>query len=63
LKSPAARFVAQVHSRRMERRKEVRVGLRVPLKLSGDARGKDFSLSSMAENVSKGGSFALARWF
>jgi CheY-like chemotaxis protein len=49
--------LAQVlHSRRLERRKEVRVGLRVPLKLSGkDANGKDFSLPSTAENVSKGG--------
>ena len=45
-----------LHSRRLERRKEVRVGLRVPLKLSGqDASGKDFSLPSTAENVSKGG--------
>jgi hypothetical protein len=45
-----------LHSRRLERRKEVRVGLRVPLKLSGqDANGADFSLPSTTEKVSKGG--------
>ena len=44
-----------LHSRRPERRKEVRVGLRVPLKLSGqDANSADFSLPSTAEDVSKG---------
>jgi hypothetical protein len=44
-----------LHSRRLERRKEVRVGLRVPLKLSGqDANGAEFSLASTTENVSKG---------
>ena len=43
-----------LQSRRLERRKEVRVGLRVPLKLSGqDANGTDFSLPSTTENVSK----------
>ena len=49
--------LAQVlHSRRLERRKEVCVGLRIPLKLNGrDASGKDFSLPSTAENVSKEG--------
>jgi hypothetical protein len=45
-----------LHSRRRERRKEVRVGLRVPLKLSGqDANGAEFSLPSTTDNVSKGG--------
>jgi len=45
-----------LHSRRLERRKEVRAGLRVPLKLSGqDANGADFSLPSTTENVSKSG--------
>ena len=45
-----------LHSRRQEGRKEVRVGLRVPLKLSGkDANGAEFSLPSTTDNVSKGG--------
>jgi hypothetical protein len=45
-----------LHRRRLERRKEVRVGLRVPLKLSGlNANDADFSLPSTTENVSKGG--------
>src|SRR6202048_2020866 len=43
-------------NRRQERRKEVRVGLRVPLKLSGpDANGADFSFAEHGENVSRRG--------
>jgi hypothetical protein len=53
-----------LHSRRLERRKEVRVGLRVPLKLSGqDANGADFSLPSTTENVSKGGFLCVCGGF
>ena len=56
--------LAQVHSRRMEGRKEVRVGLRVPLKLSGGTRVvRILACQARPENVSKGGSFALARRF
>jgi DNA-binding response OmpR family regulator len=41
-------------ARRKERRREVRVGLRVPLKLSGkDSSGKAFELPTTTENVSK----------
>jgi DNA-binding NtrC family response regulator len=56
--------LAQVHSRRMERRKEVRVGLRVPLKLSGGTRVvRILACQARRKMSAKGVSFALARWF
>ena len=43
-------------TRRVERRSEVRVRLRVPLKLRGtDARGKPFEILTTTENVSLSG--------
>ncbi len=40
-------------TRRLERRKEARVGLRVPLKLGGkDSNGNTFSVPTITENVS-----------
>ena len=43
-----------LHNRRQERRREVRVGLRVPLKLGGQGSGgKAFELATSTENVSK----------
>ena len=43
-------------TRRVERRKEARVGLRVPLKLGGkDANGNSFNLPTTSENVSSMG--------
>ena len=45
-----------LQSRRLERRSEVRVGLRVPLKLNGaDCNRKAFALPTTTENVSKSG--------
>jgi DNA-binding response OmpR family regulator len=45
-----------LQGRRVERRRELRVGLRVPLKLCGqDANGTPFQLPTTALNVSKGG--------
>jgi CheY-like chemotaxis protein len=45
-----------LQGRRVERRRELRVGLRVPLKLCGqDANGIPFQLPTTALNVSKGG--------
>jgi DNA-binding response OmpR family regulator len=42
-----------LRTRRIERRKEKRVGLRVPVKLAGkDASGNSFSLPTTTENVS-----------
>jgi two-component system, OmpR family, response regulator len=50
-------FIAKIlQSRRVERRSEVRVRLRVPLKLQGtDSRGKGFEVLTHTENVSKSG--------
>jgi DNA-binding response OmpR family regulator len=43
-------------TRRIERRKEARIGLRVPLKLGGkDENGNSFSLPTTTENVSRMG--------
>jgi DNA-binding response OmpR family regulator len=43
-------------TRRIERRKEARIGLRVPLKLGGkDQNGNSFSLPTTTENVSRMG--------
>jgi DNA-binding response OmpR family regulator len=43
-------------TRRVERRKEVRVALRVPLKINGkDAHGAPFAVLTTTENVSKSG--------
>jgi response regulator RpfG family c-di-GMP phosphodiesterase len=51
-----ASLAGVLHSRHLERHKEVRVNLQVPLKLTGsDAKGKAFSVSSTTENVSTGG--------
>lgn len=51
-----ASLIEALQSRRLERRGEVRVALRVPLKLSGrDSNGKAFSLPTTTENVSKSG--------
>ena len=48
-----ASLAEALETRRIERRKEKRVGLRVPLKLGGtDANGKSFSLPTTTENVS-----------
>jgi DNA-binding response OmpR family regulator len=48
-----ASLAESLGSRRMDRRQEKRVGLRVPLKLSGkDANGNSFSLPTTTENVS-----------
>jgi DNA-binding response OmpR family regulator len=51
-----ASLAQALQSRRLERRSEVRVALRVPLKLSGlDTNSKPFSLPTTTENVSKNG--------
>ena len=51
-----ASLAEALQSRRLERRGEVRVGLRVPLKVSGrDSHGNPFGLPTTAENVSKSG--------
>ncbi|MDP9339703.1 MAG: response regulator [Acidobacteriota bacterium] len=53
-----ARLEETLKGRRTERRSEVRVGLRVPLKLSGEAKdGFSFSIPTTTENVSKGSFF------
>jgi DNA-binding response OmpR family regulator len=49
-----ARLEEVLEGRRVERRSEVRVGLRVPLKLSGlTSDGNCFSLPTTTENISK----------
>ncbi len=49
-----ASLAQALQKRRLERRGEVRVGLRVPLKISGrDSNGSAFGLPSTTENVSK----------
>jgi CheY-like chemotaxis protein len=50
-------FIAKtLENRRVDRRSEVRVRLRVPLKLRGtDARGEGFEVLTHTENVSKSG--------
>jgi DNA-binding response OmpR family regulator len=51
-----ASLVEALQKRRLERRSEVRVGLRVPMKISGkDSNGNAFSLPTTSENVSKSG--------
>jgi DNA-binding response OmpR family regulator len=51
-----ASLVEALQKRRLERRSEVRVGLRVPLRISGkDSNGHTFSLPTTSENVSKSG--------
>jgi CheY-like chemotaxis protein len=51
-----ASLVEALQKRRLERRNEVRVGLRVPMKISGkDSNGNAFSLPTTSENVSKSG--------
>jgi DNA-binding response OmpR family regulator len=51
-----ASLVEALQKRRLERRSEVRVGLRVPMKISRkDSNGNAFSLPTTSENVSKSG--------
>jgi CheY-like chemotaxis protein len=53
-----ARLGESLNGGRVERRSEVRVGLRVPLKLTGNVPdGASFSIPTAAENVSKGSFF------
>jgi CheY-like chemotaxis protein len=51
-----ASLVEALQRRRLERRSEVRVGLRVPMKISGkDSKGSAFSLPTTSENMCKSG--------